>query len=449
MLKDMRRLLGIAIWNGDVRKMRNNRLNALTTNVFDCWIIIVIYVLAFQSPLERVNSFFKFIDETVAVAGLACWGLISLKQGKFRIKHYVATICIPLLVFVLVGILGDAIYQYQSLKWVLIDLLTNLKFYMALVTGYLLFASYKKEKMSKCAALHLRIITALVFVAFIVERIAPVFGETQVRYGIRSAQMFYFHPTYLAGSMAFLVTAMTVFYEKKNLPFIAAALLIMMFTLRSKAMAVAMIYVVLFLLLVVFKRKLKWWHMGILALIALLVGGPLFYYYYIELGDASGRAIMTKTSFMVMRDYFPIGTGFGTYGSNAAAESYSPVYVMYGFNDVGDLASWNPTAYLTDTFWPIIIGQTGAIGIVAYLVVLALVFSKVITLEKINTYYFLAGVYIVVFMIVSSVAEPAFNNAVSIPMAVLLGGLIHEVERYKHPNGCKTTEIKLYFLQKK
>ena len=430
--------------------MENKRLNELAMNIFDNWVVIVmVYLLAFQSPLERISSVFKYIDEAVAVAGMAYWGLMSLKQGRFRIKHNVVTICVPLLVFVFVGLLGNVIYQYQPLKWVLIDLLTNLKFFMALVTGYLLFARCGKEEVSGRIAMHLRIMTMLVFIAFVVERITPVFGETQVRYGLRSAQMFYVHPTYLAGSMAFLVTAMTVFYEKKNVPFIAGALLIMMFTLRSKAMAVAVIYVVLFLLLVVFKLKLKWWHMAILAVVAALVGGPLFYYYYVELGDASGRAIMTKTSFQVMSDYFPIGTGFGTYGSNAAAENYSPVYVMYGFNEVGDLASWNPLAYLNDTFWPIIIGQTGAIGTVAYLVVLVLVLSKVIYLEKINTYHFLAGVYIVVYMIVSSTSEPAFNNAISIPLAVLFGMLIHEVEQHKYPDGCRHTDIQLKFLQKK
>lgn len=406
-------------------------------------LVALIYLLALQSPLEGISGIFKYIDEFVAVAGLLCWGISSIHHGRFRIKHYVFAAVIPLTVFLLAGFAGNILYRYQPWSFVLKDLFTNFKFFMALLTGYALMPKCMNKAAMRHIGIHLRLITALLFAVFCIERVSPVFGETEVRYGLRSAQMFYYHATYLAGSMAFLITAMTVFYDKRNLPFIGMTLLMLMFTLRSKAIVSAMVYVMLFMFLIVIKGKLKLWHFAVLGAAALVIGWEQISFYFIDLGGASGRSIMTSTSFQIMKDYFPIGTGFGTYGSAAAAENYSPVYMLYGFNDIHELASWNPMAFLNDTFWPIIIGQTGLIGTFAYLVLLVLVLTKVIPLARINRYCFLGGLFILVYLLISSTAEPAFNNAVAIPLAVILGGLIRFMEQNKYPNGCKATHIVL------
>lgn len=404
-------------------------------------LVALVWLLTFQSPLEQVNGLFKLTDELVAVAALPILVISSVKYGRLKIKHYLFRALLLLLIFVAVGLLGNFVYKYQPWKSVLTDLFTNLKFFLALMTGYTLAPRCANRSSVRSIATHLRIITVIIFILFCIEQITPVFGWTDVRYGLRCAKTIFYHSTYLAGAMAFLIVTMTVFYDQKNLPFIGMALIMLMFTLRSKAIVSALVYVLLFIFIILIKGKLKLWHIALLGVAGLAVAWQQISFYFIELSGGSARSIMTATSIQIMGDYFPIGTGFGTYGSNAAADNYSPVYVMYGFNNYYELASWNPMAFLCDTFWPIIFAQTGVIGSVAYVGLLVMLFVRIFCLKRINRHWFLAGLFIFIYLLISSTAEPAFNNSVAIPLAVVLGGLLYLVELHKHPNGCPTTRI--------
>ena len=401
-------------------------------------LVALVWLLAFQNPLESVSGIFKLTDELVAIASIPLLLISSVKYGRLRIRHYLFWSAILLAAFVLVGLAGNLLYRYQPWKSVLTDLFTNLKFFLALMTGYALAPKCMNRSSVRSVATHLRIITTLIILLFCVEQITPVFGWTDIRFVLRSARMIFYHATYLAGALAFLVVAMTVFYDRKNLPFIAIALFIMMLTLRSKAIVSALVYVLLYCFIVLVKGKLKLWHIAVLGLAGLVVAWEQISYYFIELGGASGRSIMTTTSIQIMKDYFPLGTGFGTYGSSAAADHYSPVYVMYGFNEIYELASWNPLAFLNDTFWPIIFAQTGIIGTICYVTLIVLLFVRVFSLKKINRHWFLAGLFVFIYLLISSTAEPSFNNSVAVPLAVMLGGLLFAIEAHNPP---KTTRI--------
>ncbi|WP_140398057.1 hypothetical protein [Lachnoclostridium sp. An169] len=64
-------------------------------------------------------------------------------------------------------------------------------------------------------------------------------------------------------------------------------------------------------------------------------------------------------------DYFPLGSGFATFGSDQAARQYSPLYYLYGFTR---LFGMNPDdgSFLSDTFWAMALGQFGWIGFFLY-----------------------------------------------------------------------------------
>lgn len=80
--------------------------------------------------------------------------------------------------------------------------------------------------------------------------------------------------------------------------------------------------------------------------------------------------MLTIKAFEIARDYFPIGVGFASYASHTAAIAYSPVYYLYGVNSIWELSPNNPHAFLDDTFWPIIVAQSGFIGTICYLIFL-------------------------------------------------------------------------------
>lgn len=415
----------------------------------------MIWTLAFQSPLESVWGPFSYIDEAVALIG-ACLGLYDIvivrKGHPSKDQLWMG---VPLLVFVAVGLAGNLIYQYQPLKCVIIDLYTNLKFFFAIGTGYYLFASMDWEEIKKIARGNAQLITGVLFALFLVDRFFH-FWPAEVRYGIPSAKLFYYHPTYLAGAMAFLLVLLTVFYHKKNIPCIAMALIITAFTLRAKALASVAVYLVLFVFFLIFRWKLQLWHVFAAGVGSVAIAWNKIRFYFITLGGESARSVMLQKSFSVMKDHFPIGTGFGTYGSAEAAKHYSPVYLKYNFNDFWELrdlgnlentrrliemnewlktryqenSEWTTSMgnYLMDSFWPTVFGQGGVLGTLAFLSVLGVLVKRCFDLEKYDRYSYTGVLFIMVYLIISSFAEPAFFNSVAIPLAVVIGVIFKRTE---------------------
>lgn len=80
----------------------------------------------------------------------------------------------------------------------------------------------------------------------------------------------------------------------------------------------------------------------------------------------NARLALYRTSIVVANDHFPLGAGLGRYGSAMSRVDYSPLYARYGLDRVPGLGPDDP-AFVTDTFWPKILGETGAFGLLAYL----------------------------------------------------------------------------------
>ena len=418
----------------------------------------MIWILAFQSPLESVWGPFSYIDEVTALFG-ACLGLYDIViVRKCRPGRDQLWMGIPLLIFVAIGLAGNLIYQYQPLKCVIIDLYTNLKFFFAIGTGYYLFVNLDWEETGKIARRNAAVIASILFVIFLVDQVFH-FWPSEVKYGIYSAKLFYYHPTYLAGAMAFLLMLLTVFYQKKNLPFIAMAVIMMAFTLRAKAIASAAMYVAMFVFFVVLKLHLKLWHVVVAGAGVVAIGWEKIWIYFFDNAGKSARSIILNKSFLVMRDHAPIGTGFGTYGSAEAGKHYSAVYEKYGFNDlffVRDVRDVENTmrliqedewltylyqlkpesylygqSYLSDHFWPIIFGQTGYLGTAVFLFILAVLLKKCLSVVKYDLLAYVGVLFAFVFLLISSAAEPAFHNMVAVPLAVVMGMVFARVDARK------------------
>lgn len=395
------------------------------------WIFCgLIWLMVFQSPLETVSSIFKYIDEALALIGIFLLAKKFLCRGQITASKDTIIIVCLLAIFVISGLTGNFLYKYQPLKAVIIDLITNIKFYCTILTGYYLCYHFDWNRMKKISNISARLMTALLFVIFLMDRVLNIFPG-QIRYGIKSAQLFYIHPTYLAGAVIFLLALLTIFYERKNFIYILCCCVITVFTLRSKSFGAIAVFCVLFVFIKTFKKKIKLWQIALLGCCAIIVGWPMIHYYFVLLAGHSARSVMTLTSFRILWDYFPIGTGFGTYASSVAGEYYSPVYVKYGFEQVYELSSSNPNSFFSDTFWPIIIGQTGLIGTVSYLSVQLLLLKKCLSTYKLDKFVFLGMLFIMIYLFISSMAEPTFNNSISMSLAFTLGMIFGQYRMLK------------------
>lgn len=121
-------------------------------------------------------------------------------------------------------------------------------------------------------------------------------------------------------------------------------------------------------------RKSKKYVFICLAAIALITVAPQLYTLFrIEivgyiLSDTAAkrpRWMLWNNSFRIASDYFPIGSGFGTYGNSisSSVNHYSNIYILYGMNTRYGFEKEN-VLFLSDTYWPSVIGETGLIGTV-------------------------------------------------------------------------------------
>ncbi len=373
-------------------------------------------LFVFQNGLERISPAFSHVDELPAL--LAVLYLATHPGSLRRLRHVDRGIVLALIFFAAAGLAGNVVYRYQTPRLAAIDFLTNFKFVLAVFISkqYLTESALRYRAVPKLASA----LSSALFGLFLFDRVFGIFpGE--YRYGIRSNTLFFDHPTYLAGACVFLIGVMTLYDCRRYGWPIAFNLIMLAFTLRGKAIAGAACYVLLYIVIVRMHSRLKVWQILLVAAVAVAIAWNQIYFYYFRLAGASARSVMLSTSFRIVRDYFPIGTGFGTYASHSAAVNYSPVYTKYGFELVYELRRSAEGTFFDDHFWPIILGQTGAIGTACYLFCLYRMFRKAQRVRKADVRAYFAGLFLFMYLLIASVAEPAFNNSIAVPMACVIG----------------------------
>ncbi len=81
--------------------------------------------------------------------------------------------------------------------------------------------------------------------------------------------------------------------------------------------------------------------------------------------ESSARAKLYSTSARIASDEFPLGAGFGRFGTYASRLYYSPVYQQFGLSHVWGLSREFPN-FIDDTSWPGIVGESGYAGLAFY-----------------------------------------------------------------------------------
>lgn len=87
---------------------------------------------------------------------------------------------------------------------------------------------------------------------------------------------------------------------------------------------------------------------------------------FIVEGADNARTRMTIDGVVLAFQHFPLGVGFGRFGSAIARDNYSIEYLRLGYDAIHGLGSpGNPNnhgRWLTDTQWPAIVGEAGLVG---------------------------------------------------------------------------------------
>lgn len=144
-------------------------------------------------------------------------------------------------------------------------------------------------------------------------------------------------------------------------------------------------------------------------------------------GEATPRAALYSAGWAISRDHFPLGVGFGRFGSEMSLDPYSDVYDRYDLSSIWGLSRSYP-AFLTDTSWPSLIGESGQLGALCYLGALAALTAWLLrraraTVDDRGSALIALGALIV--FVVDSIGDPfLFDSLSGLTVALLVGAVL-------------------------
>ncbi|MCA1745269.1 MAG: hypothetical protein LC643_06115 [Bacteroidales bacterium] len=138
------------------------------------------------------------------------------------------------------------------------------------------------------------------------------------------------------------------------------------------------------------------------------------------------RPVLYMTSVEILQDYFPFGSGFGSFATHASRVVYSPIYEAYEISGVWGLSE-EFSAFIADTHFPSL-AQFGVVGVVLFILFWRTLIKKAnackLSMPDNSAYFFI--VLIFVFLMIEMVADAAFTNNRGFFSMLFLGYLFNE-----------------------
>lgn len=332
--------------------------------------------ILFLAIAPILGGYFDQYDE-LFVASLA---LIGLAKNTIAQKDD-RSISILLGGYILLGLISNTFSNLTSnYASIAIDLFTSIKHIIAFLFIKTVFSTETKNEIVRrlFPIAKLYIIATAVFA--VISQAAPSNLTGEIRYGIRSFRFIYeFHiPFGCTVIAASLIIAAKSTRPETRITYAIIALIPLVCTTKG----VVYIYIATLAtqFLFVSQRRLQIRHY--LVIVAILI--PVLSYQIDNylLKSQSPRIQFIITANDVAIDYFPLGSGFATFGGEQARIHYSKLYYKYGFHNRWGMApiipgeSKTPGQFLNDNYIPMILAQTGFIGIILYLAAVLILFRQ-------------------------------------------------------------------------
>jgi hypothetical protein len=277
-------------------------------------------------------------------------------------------------------------------------------------------------------------------------------GGGSERGGVASPVGALVHPGYLAQGCALLLLCLiagwllSIRLPGPRVIFAALLLAALILTLRRKAIVGMAVATAVSILVAQRRRSTTFLVLvGGLIVVGAVAGPQLVEAYqattraYVVNSGTSPRVLLYQGAFELASLHFPLGSGFGRYGSAVAIENYSPVYYQLGFAHVYGLAKGDE--YGQDAFWPAVVGEAGWLGLVSYSLGLLSVLAYFYRLarssqtDRVRGYIGLLGVLWWFEYLVESAASPVYLAAPLGPLLFLLCGVGVAVSSAKSDSG--------------
>lgn len=381
--------------------------------------LLFMYVFLFQQPLQKIAPAFQYGDEAFSMLAIVAFALDIANRKKLGRGNM--WMLIGMGVVVVSGLWSSWIYQFQPAKVVLADLIVVIKFFMTIYAGERLFSRIIENTYARnVIRRHCIFIICLLSLLTMMDFVFDLFPWEE-RYGMRAIRLFYMHQTYLVAACVFVLVAYAVTAQRRmSIVVLIPLCIIMVLTLRAKAFGIVLAALVIYVLSAKLNKRLNIIYIALLGVALYMLVGEQIEFYYGGGDNVVARTVLNKTAVQISKDFFPLGTGFGTFASHQSAAEYSPIYGLYKISGVWGISKDKPD-FISDTFWPMILGQFGVLGLVSYIIAIVTLFFRIQALARRNRYLYYGAIVSFIYLMISSTAESAFVNSIAVPLGWVIG----------------------------
>ncbi|MBC1475087.1 hypothetical protein HB852_10695 [Listeria grandensis] len=329
--------------------------------------MILFIVAIFSSQLEMISPVLGYINEIIVVgfAGAALIQVFFLEKAREKaMDGWILLSLILCSAFFLVAFIPNLFGgAHNTILMQVYTFFGMTKFLILFYSGRILVKGMDFRATIPWMKRLAWLFTILCYLAYILNIAITFMVPFDIRFGMPTYSYGFGHPAPFS-MVVMIFTILLVFFsllENKRLPYLYLMLNLGLIFTAGRSTAIG-IYLCLFLLLLLFpyiKRIPSYLYIVLGAFLAWFSWDRIMNQF--GAGNTEARGVLLRTSVDIAKDHAPFGAGLGMFGSHASRLHYSPLYYEYQLSRVWGLSSLNPT-FITDSYWAMIIGETGIFG---------------------------------------------------------------------------------------
>ena len=396
---------------------------------------VILYAFLLYADVLTFIPLINYWDEAFAILIPIIVIFKAILLRKFTFKKIDFKQLVIIFIILLLGIAGN-IYNpgiQEESSAIVREVLLFVKFPLLMVflrTATYDWSAHKKEIIVKycnyVSKINISVAGILAVIGYFIN--IGVYTEG-VRY-FKCYRFLYRHPTFLVANLVFCISLLILESKQKNKYFIYIGCVLLFMTQRNKAYAVLALILIIMILKESYlnyffsfkwKTKIKMKYVLPVSIIVCLIMYYVFkdkFTQYLNWGMTSARIALTVTSVLIAKDYFPFGSGLGTFASSLSAKYYSNIYYMYDLYEIDGLRE-DEYNYVSDNFWPWVLGEFGFISTILYVVMFfRFIRSQFINIKKQGR--LLAFIILWFYALLASTMEAYFTNTTGIAFAIII-----------------------------
>lgn len=398
-----------------------------------CFVVILIFFWFGVVFYDYIQHKFSFAGADELIALFCILNIVYfriIKQGKIK------TISFIILSIIIFYLIYSLLIKSNTYRAILDDFVVITKPMIAILFIWELNPHFSDFMQ--------RILSISVIVASIYIAIVGFLGDSAIYY-------MFGHPSRMATSAmisGFLFFLLNKFNTKTVLLF-TLMISVSLLSFRSKAYGTFVITVVPLWVFYkqlsrnIFKLKIRYSLVFLVMLLMVVTTAwPKIHFYFItgteNPDNMFARPALYLTSLKIAKDYFPFGSGLASFASHFSAEYYSPIYYQYNISHLQGLSEETPS-FISDSFFPQLLGQFGVTGLLLFISGFLLVIKKSYKWYLIKHW---GGNYLyLVFCIlaclgIESIADSTFVQNRGMFMMMLLGLALQLLHGHRPDNKC-------------